>query len=248
MPVDLGRVAAPVREKAGPFLEELAAACGGQLHSLHVVGSAATSDWVPGRSDVNSLVVLRSPDLATVEAVAPLGRRWRGKGIAAPLILDEPYLRSSLDVFPVEFLELRLVHATVLGADLLAGIEVRRGDLRAQCEREIKSRLVGLRQGYLGSLGEAGPLRDLLVRSASGYGPVFRAVVFLHGAEPPVQRRPLLDALAKATGLDTEVFARLLELREGRERKPTYESLRVLFERCYQATERLGRVVDELPG
>ncbi len=247
MELDLGRVAPAVRDAAGPFLAELSAACGGTLHSLHVVGSAVTADWIPGRSDVNTLVLLRVPDLATVEAIAPLGRRWRRRGIAAPLVLDEPYVQRSLDVFPVEFLELRQVHETVLGEDILAGIEVRRGDLRAQCEREVKSRLIGLRQGYLGALGEPGPLRELLERFGTGYGPVFRAVVFLHGATPPARRVPLLAALGEATGLDTKVFGELRELRELRERKPSYEALRDLFERCYRATELLGRVVDELP-
>jgi len=247
MQLTLDRLPDPVREKAAPFLEELAATSGGALHSLYVVGSAVTPDWVAGRSDVNTLVMLRVADLAAIEALAPLGRRWRGKGMAAPLVLDEPYVRSSLDVFPVEFLELRTVHELVAGEDLLAGIEVRRADLRAQCEREVKSRLLGLRQGYLGAVGDAGLLRETLVRFGAGYGPLFRAIVVLLGGEPVVARPDLLAALGRGTGIDTAVFADLRALRTGGEKAPPIERLRDLFERCYRETERLGRIVDELP-
>ena len=149
MTLRLDRLAPAVRAKAAPLLEELAGIAGAGLHSLYVVGSAVTPDWVEGRSDVNTLLVLRQMDLAVLEAIGPLGKRHHRTGIAPPLVMDREYLAGSLDVFPMEFLELRLIHETVAGEDLLARLEIGRADLRHQCEREVRSRLVGLRQAYL---------------------------------------------------------------------------------------------------
>jgi hypothetical protein len=244
--LQLDRVSPAVRAKAAPFFEEVAGLAGPRLHSFHLVGSAATPDWIPGRSDINSLLLLRAMDFAVLEAVAPLGPRFGGAGIAPPLVMDLAYVKDSLDVFPLEFLELRLIHETVLGEDLLAGLAIDRGDLRRQCEREIKSRLIGLRLGYLRAHGKPRELAEALARFLAGYLPLARGVLVLLGKEPPLRRAEVVAALTAAVGSDAGVFAEMLAVKEGRA-KPDAPGLRDLFRRCHQATERLGRIIDDLP-
>lgn len=244
MTLQLERVSPAVGAKAAPFLEELAKVAGASLHSLHLVGSAATPDWSAGRSDINTLLVLREMDLTVLESIAPLGQRFKGAGIAPPLVIDQGYVNSSLDVFPMEFLEMKLIHVTVLGEDILASLAIDRGDLRQQCEREIKSRLVGLRQGYLRALGEPKALTETLVRFLSGYLPLARGILVLFGKEPPLPRAEAFAALAAVVGPEADVFVEMLALKEGRT-KPTAPGVRDLFERCHKATERLGRITDE---
>ena len=247
MTLRLERLTPAVRAKAAPFLEELAKLAGPDLHSLHLVGSAVTPDWSAGRSDINTLLVLWEMDLAVLESIAPLGQRFKKSGVAPPLVLELRYMNSSLDVFPMEFLEMRLIHETVLGEDVLASMKIDRGDLRHQCEREIKSRLVGLRQAYLRALGEPKALAEALLRFLSGYQPLARGILMLLGKQPPQRREEAFAALAAATGPDAAVFAEMLAVKEGRV-KPDAAQVRDLFERCHRATERLGRVVDDLAG
>jgi len=137
-----------------------------------------------------------------------------------------------------------LIHETVLGEDLLALIVIDRSDLRRQCEREIKSRLIGLRQGYLRSLGEGKALTETLSRFLSGYQPLARGILTLLGTEPPLRREAAFAALAAAVGPEAGVFVEMLAVKEGRA-KPDAKGVRDLFERCHRATERLGRIVDE---
>ena len=203
-----------------------------------------TPDWDASRSDINTLLVLREMDLAVLESIAPLGRRFKGTGIAPPLVMELGYVNSSLDVFPMEFLEMRLIHETVLGEDILASMKIDRGDLRHQCEREIKSRLVGLRQAYLRALGEPKALAEALVQFLSGYQPLARGILVLLGKEPPLRRAEAFAALEAAVGTDAGVFVEMLALKEGRV-KPDAAGVRDLFERCHKATERLGRILDE---
>lgn len=245
MELRLERLAPAVRSRAEPFLAELARLSGADLHSLHVVGSAVTGDWREDRSDVNVLLVLREMNLALLEALAPLGKRYGKKRIAAPLVMDRDYIRTSLDVFPMEFLELKQIHETVLGEDILAGIAIDPWDLRRQCEREVKSRLLGLRQGYLASRGEPAAVKESLVRFLAGYLALFRGILVLFGKSPPRGKKESLAALAAATGLETGVFGEILEVKEGHV-KSSPADLLSLFERCYRGTERLGRIIDEL--
>ena len=245
MPLRMDRLAPAVRAKAAPFLEDLVRVAGADLHSLHVVGSAVTPDWSEGRSDINTLLVLRVMNLAVLESIAPLGKRHRRSGIAPPLVTDTGFVAGSLDVYPMEYFELRLIHETVAGEDLLAGLAIARADLRRQCERELRSRLVGLRQAYLRSLGEPKALAEALARFLTGYQPLARGILSLLGREVPIRRAEAFTALAAAAGRDTGVFAEMLSLKEGRAR-PDAETVRALFERCHRATEQLGHIVDAL--
>lgn len=242
----MDRLSPAVRARAAPFLEELVRLAGPALHSLHLVGSAVTPDWVDRRSDVNALLLLREMDLAVLESIAPLGRRFRRAGIAPPLVMDLKYVNDSLDVFPMEFLEMRLIHETVLGEDILSGLAIDSGDLRRQCEREIKSRLIGLRMGYLRALGEAKALGDTLAHFLAGYQPLANGCLVLLGKEPPRRSAETFAALTAAVGPDAGVFSEMLAVKEGRS-KPDASGMRDLFERCHRATERLGRIVDDLP-
>ena len=245
MQLRLDRLAPAVRAKAAPFLEDLVRIAGADLHSLHVVGSAVTPDWAEGRSDINTLLVLRTMNLAVLEAIAPLGKRHRRSGVAPPLVMDGAYIASSLDAFPMEFFELRLIHETVAGEDTLAGLVIAPADLRRQCEREIKSRLIGLRQSYLRALGEPRDLAAALARFVTGYQPLARGILSLLGREIPVRRAEVFAALAAAAGRDAVVFTEMLAVKEGRA-KPDAEAVRALFERCHRATEQLGQAVDAL--
>jgi hypothetical protein len=245
MTLRMDRLAPPVRAKAAPFLEDLVRVAGADLHSLHVVGSAVTPDWTEGRSDINTLLVLRVMNLAVLESIAPLGKRHRRSGIAPPLVTDTSFITGSLDAFPMEYFELKLIHETVAGEDLLAGLVIAPSDLRRQCEREIRSRLVGLRQAYLRSLGEPKALAEALARFLTGYQSLARGIISLLGREVPVRRAEVFAALAAAAGHDAGVFTEMLALKEGRA-KPDAETVRALFERCHHATEQLGRTVDAL--
>jgi hypothetical protein len=222
---------ASVRIKS--FLEEVLSKDKGKIHSIHITGSSITDDFNPKVSDVNSIFVLKEMDLKFLEL------------LAAPLIMTPEYIRRSLDVFPIEFLNFKLIHATVFGEDILENLEINRMDLRHQCERELKVKLIWLRQGYISSAGNRKLLTEGFVSSISGYIPLFRGIIVLLGKEPPIGQASVITSLAEATGITTDVFARVL--REKHEKiKLTLEELNTIFEDYYTATERLGKIVDEI--
>lgn len=243
--IESGRLAPEVAEKAKPFFEEILKSYSENIHSIHLVGSAVTEDFIEKTSDINSVFVLKEMDLKFLELVAPLGRKYKKKGVAAPLIMTPEYIRRSLDVFPVEFLDFRLIHETVFGKDILATVEIDRADLRHQCEREIKSKLIGLRQGYISSLGDRRMLTEHIVSSIVGYMPLFRGIIFLMGQDPPTRKNEVIRALSDATGLNIDIIKKILDIKKGKT-KLAKDELNTVFEEYYTATEEIGRVVDDL--
>jgi len=231
--------------KIKPFLEEMLAGYREKIHSIHITGTAVTDDFDEKVSDINSVMVLKEMDLKFLELLAPLGKKYGKQKVAAPLIMIPGYIESSLDVFPIEFLNFKRIHSTVFGEDIFKDLAIDRMDLRHQCERELKSKLIWLRQGYLSSQGNKKLLTEGFVRSITGYIPLFRGIIMLSGSEPPVKQSDVIAALGKETGVNTDVFARVLK--EKHEKiKLTIEELNTIFEEYYAATEKLGAIVDEI--
>jgi len=243
--IDLTGLAPAVAAKVHPMISEIAAMHAPNIHSVHIAGSAVLPDYDEKLSNVNSVVVLHAMDLKFVEFLAPLGKKYGKQKIAAPLLMTPEYIRTSLDSFPVEFLDLKLIHKTVYGSDLLQDLQIKNADLRIQCEREVKTKLIHLRQGYLSSLGEKKQLSAVLVRSFTGSMALFRAIIALLGKEPPVPRKDVIQLFCSSTATRTGLFDALLSLKAGT-LKPSEPELRSLFELYYEALESAGRTIDAL--
>ncbi len=234
-----------VAGRISPFIAEIARDYSGNIHSVHIVGSAVTPDFKEKTSVIHSVIILNKMDFGFIRYIASLGKKYRKKGIAAPLIMTPDYIKSSLDVFPVEFHDFRLIHKTVLGEDILGGLPIEPEHLKLQCEREVKARLVGLRQSYISSLGEKGLLVDFLSQSVVGCMPLLRAVIYLHGKEPPVKRHDAIRTLQEMTSINAGIFEKLLLLRAGAV-KLSGEELHKTFEQYYEVLESIDKIIDEL--
>ncbi len=242
---DLTGLVPAVAQKISPMIAEILGAHAANIHSIHISGSAVLPDYDEKLSDINSLVVLHAMDLRFISFLAPLGKKYGKKRIAAPLVMTPDYIAKSLDSFPVEFLDFKLVHKTVYGDDILHGLQIDVHNLRLQCEREVKTRLINLRQGYISSLGRKEDLASLLVRSITGSMALFRAIILLLGQEPPVARAEVVQSFGSATKTGTEIFETLLRLKAGL-LKPSERELLAFFEGYYHALESTEKTIDTL--
>ena len=230
-------------ERFKPFLDEILSGYREKIQSIHITGSALTSDYDPKHSDINSVVVLKNMDLSFLEYLAPLGKKYGKKRLAAPLMMTPGYVRKSCDVFPIEFLNIKLIHHTVYGEDLFEHIDIRHVHLRHQCERELKVKLIGLRQGYLSAAGDRKILTDIFINTISGYIPLFRGIILLLGKSPPTENADVLDVLTEVSGVNTDIFKTVLEQKKERTRL-SIERLNTIFEAYYLAVEKLMEMTD----
>lgn len=227
------------------FFENIISGNRNLIHSLYVTGSALTDDYVPKKSDVNSVIVLKQMDLAFLESLAPMGKKLRRAGVAAPLIMTPEYISTSLDVFPIEFLSFKLCHHFAYGEeDLFANVELKSLDLRHQCERELKVKLISLRQGYLSTMGDAKVLRASFAGTITSFIPLFRGIIHLTGGTPPLLYDDVIKTLSGVTGVDCGVYLKALAIKRGG--KADKAKLDTLFENYYTATEKLCEYVDQI--
>ena len=241
---DIG-LKADISARYKPFLDKVLENHQDLIHSIHIVGSALTQDFDPKISDINSVVVLHKMDLKFLEFLAPLGKKYGKKRIAAPLIMTPEYIENSLDVFPLEFFNIKMLHHTVRGEDIFQFLEIHQSDLRRQCEQELKVKLIGLRQGYISAAGDQKILARGFAESFSGYMPLFKSIILLLGKEPPNNNDGILSVLEEVSGVRTDVFKIVLNQKK-KKTKPSIEQLNMVFEDYYAAIEKLGEVTDAI--
>lgn len=174
-------------EQLKSMVARLRKALDARLISVVLYGPKARGETVRAVGHLNLLIITRDLEPGTLQALAPPVRWWLSKGQPWPRMFTESLIRDSLDVYPVEFLDISEHHQIVFGADPLAGIEVDTRHLRHQCERELREKMMRLREGYVECSGASRSLRRLLVASHTSLVPLWRACLRLLGDQTPAQ-------------------------------------------------------------
>lgn len=243
--LNTGELNPVVAERSVPFFSDVQLRYPEAVHSLHIVGSAVTPDFREKGSVIHSVIIIHKIDFDFIQFIASLGKKYGKKGIAAPLIMTPEYIRDSINVFPIEFHDFQLIHKTVAGEDIFKDLVISKAFLKLQCEREVKVRLIGLRQSYLTSMGDKRSLAEILSHSVVGCMPLIRGVLFMFDKEPPVKRHDAIRVFQELTSIDAGIFERLLQLRAGLI-KPSKEELHHIFERYHTVLENVESFIDEI--
>jgi len=215
------------------------------LVSVILYGSGASGDYIPGKSDLNFLVVLEESALEIIENTSPLLKRWRKRRIATPLFLTQEDLCRSIDSFPIEFLNMKESYVPVYGSDVLKGLVFEPKSLQLQCERELRGKSLLLQERYLETGGDAERIRELIGVSITAFLAIFRALLYLKGAAAPRKRADLVRAACGSFGIDAETFQACIEMKEG-SRKFTVEETKRIFRAYLREARNLARKVDAI--
>jgi predicted nucleotidyltransferase len=218
---------------------------GDDLISICLYGSGARGDYIPRRSDLNFLIVLTEEGMSRLDKAFKVVTRWHRRRVATPLFMTQEYIATSLDTFPLEFLNLKRHYRVVWGADPLEGLTINREQLRLQLEREVKGKLLQLRAAYLASKGWKWNLVALASQSLTAFVSIFQGILYLRGKEIPHQRGDSILAAAAETGLSAEPFVRLLKVKEGRIKVPAREIKR-LMKSYIEEVRRLASWLDTM--
>jgi len=227
------------------FTKDIESLFGKEVVSVILFGSAATDEYIPKKSDINFLVVLTQKGIDKIKRVQKLVSRWEKRRVSLPLFMTEAYIEASLDSFPIEFLNMQSGYRVLFGEDVLGGLQFKKEDLRLQCEREMKSDLLQLRQGFIQTGGKAKALRLLIGESIVAFTSIFRALLYLRGEEVPKLKQEVLLATCREFGVDEGLFSVLLSVR-GYETKLSREQLESNVQRYISEIEKLSGAIDRM--
>lgn len=188
---------------------------GDEVLSIVLYGSAARGGYVQGSSDLNVLVLLRTVDEGVLRRCGRIAREWAEQGNPPPLVLADDEMRRSLDIFPIEYGEIREAHRLLHGSDPFAEIEIERDHLRLQCERELKTALIQLRESYLLVADDPTEVGDLFRSSLSTFLVHYRTILRLDGDPIPADEPALVRSIAARAGFPPEPVLAVLRARRA---------------------------------
>ncbi len=216
--INLDSLPRRVREIVEPYSRHMIKLHGDNLESIIVYGSSAGKDFIPGKSNINLLLIFKEIEMGDLKRSLKLVARGRKKGIIAPLFLTEKHIKTSADVFPIEFLEMKENHIVICGWDLLEELKVEKGNIRLQCEQQLKGKLIRLRQAYLEIGLKRKGVEALLIESLTSLIPTFRNMLRLRGREVPLEKDEVINKVASEFEVDGEVFLSILRDKRGDEK------------------------------
>lgn len=240
--VNLEKTSSRVRKVIVPFSQAMIGLHRDNLKSICLYGSAVGEDFIPQESNINLLFVMGKigpPELK--KSLKPISR-GRKKGIV-PLLLTVEHMKSSMDTFPVEFLEMKDNHILLYGKDILNELEVNSRNVRLQCEQQLKGGLIRLYQVYLEIGMKEKRIRSLLINSLTSLIPIFRSLLRLKGKELPVKKRDIITDLEKVFTVKGDTFLKVLQMKEGRKIE---DNLEKLFGNYLEEIEKLCIICDRM--
>lgn len=220
---------------------------GDDLVSIILYGSATGQDYRPGKSDINFMIVLSETGIERLDQAFSIVKKWQKKNVAIPLFLTESYVKTSMDVFPIEYLNFQRNYALVFGKDILKDLSFDPKFIRLQCEREIKGKLLILREGFLETSGKGKALKGLISQSIPAFVAIFEALLNLKEKDVPKEKRETIRTTCKAFELDASVYERLLDVKEDKVKLGDIEIVK-LFKDYLRESRKLSKLVDELGG
>lgn len=198
-----------IQRVVDPFLADCDRLLGaGYSAVLH--GSVARGEYLEGWSDVNLLLVLESAEPEVLRALTVPFAAWGKHHLAPPLLLSRAEWHRASDAFPVEITDIRSAYRVLRGSDPMTEVAVRPQDLRAALERDLRGKLLRLRQGYVALAADPGALAALARDTIPSVIVLLRGVLVLAGAQVPVPRAAVADIAWRVTGIDTTPLKEIL--------------------------------------
>jgi hypothetical protein len=228
-----------VRRIIDPLLADVDAVLGATYTAV-LFGSAARGDYIPGRSDVNLMLIVARAEHAELARLRPAFTRWRRTMPVPPLVIARDEWLQGSDVFPIEITDLRAAHELLRGPDLVAAVRADPADLRRALEKELRGKLLRLRQRYL-THGEKN-LGEWAGTTVPAIALFFRCLLALVGRPAPADPRGVVEGAGALVGFDPAPLLRVLACRAAPATTLTGRD----FEAYIDAVERAALFTDQL--
>jgi predicted nucleotidyltransferase len=236
------KLPAKCKETLTDFIARLKDAYKEELVSVILYGSAASGEFVSEYSNLNVLVVLKNTELSTLAKASSIVHNPRFK-VVQPLFFTEEYITSSLDVFPIEFLDISENYAVLTGADILKNIAIDTRNLRFQCEHELKAKLINLRQVFVGIHKNSSALKEVLLKSFTSIAHIARNVIRLRGKQPGYLKQDIIKQLSEELSITSDTWNKILILK-NKEISITSGEVERLFISFVEDLEKIIALVD----
>lgn len=137
----------------------------------------------------------------------PLTRIIHRHKLPIPLIVSVSFIQSSLDSYPLEFLDIQSDYTSLYAVeDIVSGLRFDGNDVRLEIERELRSKWLLTRLAALDYSQKPKRLYGILEESFTALLPVFKGFCHLAGKAVPGDTESLLNQLEEILRTELRAF------------------------------------------
>lgn len=155
-------------------------------------------------NEKNLLLVCNTIDLETLKSLKELKEK--------PILFTKEELISGMDVFPIEFLNIKQHHKIIYGEDFLKDLNISKANLRHQLEFEFRSKLIHLRGEYLQLKKKS--LDNLILSAVPTLIPIIESLIYLKDIGYD-DTQDLFKVVSDGYGINVQVLKEIYEIRQG---------------------------------
>lgn len=157
-----------------------------------------------GKDNVQEVIVLKELNSKVLNDSKAKLQNYFKKTKKFPLLLTKEELTDGMDVFPLDFLNIKLNHKILFGEDVFKDLKFDKKHIRRQLEFEFRSKLINLRQSYMVVKSDK-ELRLIVEKSIPTLLPMLNGLLFLKGKDVPEDIGEILNLTEKEYGI--KIFA-----------------------------------------
>lgn len=157
------------------------------------------NDKDPHTDDI--LVICQSNDLQNIKKAQSSINFLKKNRVPVPFFMSPDFISSSLDSYPLEFLNIQNDYITLYSGndkDYIQPLSFDKQWIRLQIERELKSKFLLITSNYMAFNPSDSRLKDLITQSVLSLKPVLKGLLFLKDLAIPSLHEPLIDAMQKS--------------------------------------------------
>lgn len=237
---------ARIEKSLTQFTQELCQLLGDDLIAVALYGSAAGTNFVPGSSDLNTVIVVKEMRFEVLQKLQPCVADWHQFGFAVPLVIDREFLQQSRDVFPMEFYDIKEQHRLLWGEEVFQELAIDSRYLRFLAEHEARSKLLRLHRLYFERAREPERLRQILLDSLKTFLTLMRYLIRLQGKSGVQNYAEVLTQFEQHFQLSFPRMRQLIGIRLATGAWPN-EPVTDFFRDYLADVQRLVRLIDGLP-
>jgi hypothetical protein len=131
-------------------------------------------------------IILKDDSVSMLLKAEKITNEIRKKKLPAPLFFNQQYIESSLDTFPLEFLDIQSDYDNLYNKeDIFKNLKFKKSDVRHQMERELKGKWLHIKMALLDYNNKPKILQEILAIAVQSVLPVVKGLIFLEEKEIP---------------------------------------------------------------
>jgi hypothetical protein len=237
-------------EELQPLASELGEVLGAEFKGLAACPAGPGGDPGARTGATVVMVLVERVTVAVLNRLRPVIARWSKRLGIDPVIVTPEEIETSVDVFPIEFLNLKAEGAFIGEVNPFAELKVDRESLRRQVEEDLKTKGLWLRGAFLQQGTRRGAVHGLLVEHFATLTVLLRSLLTLKGRALPPGTGEALQAVAEAYGVQAETLTEVASLQRTPP-KGSQAEREDLFQRYHEVlshiAEQVNNMADDTP-